>query len=367
MRIVVRGPHVQTWVNGVQAVDYVDPQPKFTDGVIALQLHSGGEGRMRFKDIVSPRDPVKNPRRRHQRDRLVRERAHQGLREEPAHHACGCCTAGTRAACRANLARYGVDVPEARFTKRYEDLLESDDVDIVSITTPNHLHAAQAVAAARAGKHFVLEKPTGLDTRELAAIRDAVRKAKVRTIVSFELHYNPYLRFVHWLRASGRLGSIRFARLPVPLAGDRLVRGLEMGAHEASGRSHLLAAGCHAVDALRWCSGLEPLAVSAFHTRFTKGYRVAHHHRGQPGAGGKRGGARDQLHRLHAALHFRRGADGGQGDPARHPHRLEGRAGGPRGAARGQSLPGRDAARGTLRQREPGHPHRVPACRTAWT
>jgi hypothetical protein len=51
MRIVVRGPHVRTWVNGVPAVDYVDPEPKYTDGVIALQLHSGGEGRMRFKDI----------------------------------------------------------------------------------------------------------------------------------------------------------------------------------------------------------------------------------------------------------------------------------------------------------------------------
>ena len=40
----------------------------------------------------------------------------------------------------------------------------------------------------------------------------------------------------------------------------------------ASGRSHLLAAGCHAVDALRWCSGLEPVEVSAFHTHFTAGY-----------------------------------------------------------------------------------------------
>jgi hypothetical protein len=52
LRMVVQGPRVRTWVNGVKAVDYVDPAPKFTDGVIALQLHSGGEGRMRFKDIV---------------------------------------------------------------------------------------------------------------------------------------------------------------------------------------------------------------------------------------------------------------------------------------------------------------------------
>jgi hypothetical protein len=51
MRVLVEGPHARTWVNGVAAVDYVDPQPKYTDGVIALQLHAGGEGRMRFKDI----------------------------------------------------------------------------------------------------------------------------------------------------------------------------------------------------------------------------------------------------------------------------------------------------------------------------
>src|SRR6185436_19240801 len=74
---------------------------------------------------------------------------------------------------RATLAKNGVEVPGARFTKRYEDLLQSDDVDIVSITTPNDMHAAQAVAAAKAGKHIVLEKPTGLDTRQLKAIRDA--------------------------------------------------------------------------------------------------------------------------------------------------------------------------------------------------
>src|SRR5438552_5543332 len=52
IRAIVHGAHVQTWVNGVPAVDYVDPAPKYTDGVIALQLHAGGKGRMRFKDIL---------------------------------------------------------------------------------------------------------------------------------------------------------------------------------------------------------------------------------------------------------------------------------------------------------------------------
>jgi hypothetical protein len=52
LRVLVRGPRVRTWVNGVAAVDFTDPSPKYGDGVIALQLHSGGEGRMRFKDIL---------------------------------------------------------------------------------------------------------------------------------------------------------------------------------------------------------------------------------------------------------------------------------------------------------------------------
>jgi predicted dehydrogenase len=173
---------------------------------------------------------------------------------------------------RASLQQSRIDVPGARITARYDELLQSDDVDIVSIATPNHLHAPQAVAAARAGKHILLEKPTGLDEHELAAIRDAVREAGVVTIVSFELRYNPYLRFVRWLRESDRLGRIRFARVQYLSRVTDWYAGWEWVRTRDSGRSHLLAAGCHAVDALRWLSGLEPVQVSAYHTQFTAGY-----------------------------------------------------------------------------------------------
>lgn len=173
---------------------------------------------------------------------------------------------------RANLARYGLSLPGARVTTSYEEMLAAPDVDIVSITTPNHLHAEQAVAAARAGKHIVLEKPTGLDEAELVRIRDAVRAAGVRTIVSFELRYNPFLKFARWLREDGWLGDIRFARTQYLSHVTDWYSGWEWVRTHESGRSHLLAAGCHAVDALRFCAGLEPIEVSAFHTRFTPGY-----------------------------------------------------------------------------------------------
>jgi predicted dehydrogenase len=173
---------------------------------------------------------------------------------------------------RANLAKYGIDMPEAQITTSYDDVLQARDVDIIAIATPNHLHADEAVAAARAGKHLLIEKPTGLDLDELVRVRDAVRESGVRTIVSFELRYNPFLRFVRWLRASGWLGTIRFARTQYLSRVTDWYSGWSWSRTHDSGRSHLLAAGCHAVDALRFCSGLEPISVSALHTRFTDGY-----------------------------------------------------------------------------------------------
>ena len=52
VRFSVIDNHIVTYINGVKAVDFTDPKPKYSDGIIALQLHSGGEGKMRFKDLL---------------------------------------------------------------------------------------------------------------------------------------------------------------------------------------------------------------------------------------------------------------------------------------------------------------------------
>lgn len=174
---------------------------------------------------------------------------------------------------RARLAESGLVFPEAGFTTRFTDLLSDPSIDIISIATPNHLHANQVVAAAAAGKHLLIEKPTGLDERELSRIRAAVKKAGVRTIVSFELHYNPYLRCARWLREAGWLGRLVFARFQYLSRVTDWYSGWSWVKTAKSGRSHLLAAGCHAVDALRWCTGSEVREVSAFASTITPGYQ----------------------------------------------------------------------------------------------
>lgn len=51
LEVSVHGNHIVTHLNGLQIVDYTDTAPKFTDGVIALQIHTGGGVKMRWKDI----------------------------------------------------------------------------------------------------------------------------------------------------------------------------------------------------------------------------------------------------------------------------------------------------------------------------
>lgn len=51
LKVAVQGPQITTYLNGVKVVDYTDPGPKFTDGVIALQIHTGGGVKMRWKEI----------------------------------------------------------------------------------------------------------------------------------------------------------------------------------------------------------------------------------------------------------------------------------------------------------------------------
>lgn len=65
----------------------------------------------------------------------------------------------------------------------FDDLVRRDDVDVIDICSPNVLHAEEAVAAAEAGKHVVIEKPIAMNLRELQAVRDAVVKADQKSVV----------------------------------------------------------------------------------------------------------------------------------------------------------------------------------------
>jgi glucose-fructose oxidoreductase len=71
-------------------------------------------------------------------------------------------------------------------------LAGNPDIDIVYVVTPNGLHAEHAIAAARAGKHVIIEKPMANTVAECDAILAACAAAKVRHSVGYRLFFDPY-------------------------------------------------------------------------------------------------------------------------------------------------------------------------------
>jgi phthalate 4,5-cis-dihydrodiol dehydrogenase len=87
-------------------------------------------------------------------------------------------------------------------------LCDNPDVDIVYIATPHQFHAAHAAMAAAAGKHIILEKPMALTLADCDAIIAAVDRAKVHLIVGHTHAFDPAVREMRRIVASGELGPL---------------------------------------------------------------------------------------------------------------------------------------------------------------
>ncbi|MGD9720599.1 MAG: Gfo/Idh/MocA family protein [Pirellulales bacterium] len=93
-----------------------------------------------------------------------------------------------------------------------ETICSSGEVDAVIIATPNFTHHNIAVAAARAGKHVMCEKPLGLNAAEVRAMYHAARDAGVVHMTAFTYRFAPAMRYLKHLVASGALGEPRHFR-----------------------------------------------------------------------------------------------------------------------------------------------------------
>ncbi len=102
-----------------------------------------------------------------------------------------------------------------RWTTDWRELVAADDVDLVDVSTPNHLHAEPAIAALRAGKHVACEKPLAGTLEDARAMRDAAKRAArkgARTFVWFNYRRCPAIGTAHELVREGRLGDVYHVR-----------------------------------------------------------------------------------------------------------------------------------------------------------
>src|ERR1051325_6305437 len=114
----------------------------------------------------------------------------------------------SRDAEKARAAARSLGIP--RSYGSYEELLADPEIDAVYNPLPNHLHVPVTLAAARAGKHVLCEKPISITSKEAEELRSAPKDILITE--AFMVRYHPQWRRAREIVRSGELGDVRLVR-----------------------------------------------------------------------------------------------------------------------------------------------------------
>jgi predicted dehydrogenase len=159
----------------------------------------------------------------------------------------------------AESARRAADELEIRRAHgSYEALLADPEVDAVYIPLPNHLHLEWTLAALRAGKHVLCEKPLALTSADAAAMVEAADRAGVRLMEAFMYRLHPSWLAVRDLVASGRIGRLQTIQSWFSYYNDdpTNIRNIR-----SAGGGALMDIGCYSINLSRMLYGSEPTRV----------------------------------------------------------------------------------------------------------
>lgn len=147
-----------------------------------------------------------------------------------------------------------------------EQMLADPNLHAVSICSYPDDHAKQAIMAARAGKHLIIEKPLAMTWEDCLAVKTAVDAAEVKTCVCFECRFSSQLLSVKAVIDKGLLGKIHYGEIDYYHGIGPWYGQFRWNIKKSVAGSSLLSAGCHALDALILCMGHEVETVSSFAT-----------------------------------------------------------------------------------------------------
>ena len=150
----------------------------------------------------------------------------------------------------------------ARVYTDYRAALDDPAVDAVIICLPHALHAEAAIAAARAGKHVLCEKPLGVSVAECDAVIATCRAANVNLMVGHTHRFiHEHLRAVELLQA-GAIGNVLHIHDSIQSPNRHKEMGWR-GVRALAGGGVFMDNGVHSADRLRWWTGSEVTAISA--------------------------------------------------------------------------------------------------------
>lgn len=161
-------------------------------------------------------------------------------------------------------AQYGTPLKAYR---DYEAMLADPNIHVIDICTPHPLHAEQAIAAAKAGKHLIIEKPIAINYADAVAMRKAIQEANVKTCVCFEVRFSQQATVIQSIIEEGLLGELHYGEADYYHGIGPWYGQFPWNVKKDFGGSSLLTAGCHALDALLMFMGSEVEEVTSYSNR----------------------------------------------------------------------------------------------------
>ncbi len=181
---------------------------------------------------------------------------------------------GTPAKIKDWQHKYSIPEKNCYNYQTFEQLKDNPDIDAVYITTPNALHHDQVIRVARTGKHVICEKPMALNAKEGQEMIDACKKAGVKLLVGYRMHFEPKTLEVIRMRKAGEFGKVMFFQGQCGFnIGDPKQWRLNK---QLAGGGSLMDIGIYAINGARYMIGEDPVWVTAQETktqpdRFTEG------------------------------------------------------------------------------------------------
>lgn len=149
-------------------------------------------------------------------------------------------------------------------TTRYEELLENPEIDVIMVCSPDHFHAAHSIAALRAGKHVLCEKPMATTLPDCKDMVRAVDETGLTFMASQFMRFETIHQEIKRIYDEGTLGRAFFVEGSYIHDMNGIYARNTWRSDPKRPQNVLIGGGCHPLDLLRWAVGSEIEEVHAY-------------------------------------------------------------------------------------------------------
>ena len=172
---------------------------------------------------------------------------------------------GTPSKIKEWQSKYGIPEENCYNYENFDRIKDNKNIDAVYIITPNALHHDQTIRVAKAGKHVICEKPMAINAKEGREMVDACKKANVKLLIGYRMHFEANTLEIIRMRNEGELGKVLFFQ---GLSGFRIGDPTQWRLNrQLAGGGAMMDIGIYSVNGARYMVGEEPVWVTAQETK----------------------------------------------------------------------------------------------------